>query len=98
MNEFVIVYNSGDTPILVGDRYVYPGQRQRVLKRYYDEAQKTHPVLIIPDENKAKPVENPDADAPPDDTTSPPEESNADAPSEDPNSVLAEKPKKQKKP
>ena len=47
MNDFVEVLNSGDTPVLVGDRYVFPGQRRRVLRRYFEAAKKKHSSLIL---------------------------------------------------
>lgn len=68
MDSFVIVFNSGDTPVLVGPKYVFPGQNQRVLRRHFDEAKVNHPGLKLSGKQEAPPevpVEETPEEAPP---------------------------------
>lgn len=96
MSGFVIAFNGGKSPVLVGPMYINPGQRRRVLRQHYEEAKQSHPSLILPDDLKTRPLEDtsPKDDASLKDKVASPPEATDDAPPSDASEEAIETPKK----
>ena len=47
MDNTVLVQNNGSEPVLVGDRYLQPRERRRVLRQPYEIAKSRHDCLAL---------------------------------------------------
>jgi hypothetical protein len=63
MVEMVMVINPGTEMVLVGERYLLPGERRQVTKTIYEKAKERYPSLALVDELLKK--EEPESEAPP---------------------------------